>query len=273
MIPSGGPVSAAFSAPVASSERPRLQELGEARRSSAVQLPRSSFQHRAQGRSSPLSERSRPSQSEPGVGLHLFRGDRGSRKGQYAVVVVDTLKRRQQGSSAQEPFVKNGAEYHLVAPETVGALPEVDVLGLHYTKRKADRVEAFERFVREKLHPSVANLRPDLKILPYRSARREDAGSYLAFALTRASRDKSLARRIRFRCPAGRVQARPGADEGAQYHISCGELVPRGPEVCCSRVRKPPVGGSRAGADGSSLADADRVRSSPTTRGWMVVMS
>jgi hypothetical protein len=130
--------------------------------------------------------------SEPGVGLHLFLGDRGSPKGQYAVVwVVETLKRRQQGSSAQEPFVKNGAEYHLVAPETVGALPEVDVLGIHYTKVRPDRLEAFERFVREKLHPSVANLRPDLRILYYRSARREDAGSYLAiFALTRASRDK-----------------------------------------------------------------------------------
>jgi hypothetical protein len=130
--------------------------------------------------------------SEPGIGVHLFLADRGSRKGQYAVVwVVDTLKRRQQGSSAQEPFVKNGAEYHLVAPETVGALPDVDVLGLHYTTVRPDRVEAFERFVREKLHPSVANLRPDLRILYYRSARREDAGRYVAlFALTRVSRDK-----------------------------------------------------------------------------------
>jgi hypothetical protein len=129
--------------------------------------------------------------SEPGIGVHLFMGDRGSRKGQYAVVwVVDTLMRR-QGSPTQAPFVKNGVEYHLVAPETVGALPDVDVLGLHYTTVRPDRVEAFERFVREKLHPSVANLRPDLRILYYRSARREDAGSYVAlFALTRESRDK-----------------------------------------------------------------------------------
>jgi len=138
-----------------------------------------------------LLERIAPKRPEPGVAVHLFRGDRGSRKGQHALVwTVDTLKRRREYPALGDAG-KSNVEYHLVAPEHVETLPEVDVLGLHYTKVRPDRVEAFERFVSEKLHPSVGNLRPDLRILYYRAVRGADAGSYIAlFALTRASRDK-----------------------------------------------------------------------------------
>jgi hypothetical protein len=129
--------------------------------------------------------------SEHGVAVNLFRADRGARKGQYVLVsAFDTLSRR-RGRAAGENAQTSGVEYHLVAPDKAGPLPEVDVLGLHYTKVPPDRVEAFERFVSEKLHPWVANLRPDLRILYYKAARGADAGSYLAlFALTKASRDK-----------------------------------------------------------------------------------
>ena len=132
-----------------------------------------------------------PKPPEPGVTVHLFQRDRGSQKGQHALVwTVDTLKRRRE-HLAMGNAVKGNIEYHLVAPETVGALPEVDVLGLHYTSVRPDRTEAFERFVSEKLHPAVGNLRPDLRILYYKAVRGADAGSYVAlFALTRASRDK-----------------------------------------------------------------------------------
>jgi hypothetical protein len=67
----------------------------------------------------------------------------------------------------------------------------VDVLGIHYTKVRADRREAFERFVSNTVNPAVANLRPDLRLLYYSSVRGSDAGNYIAlFALTTASRDK-----------------------------------------------------------------------------------
>jgi hypothetical protein len=129
--------------------------------------------------------------SEAGVAVNLFRADRGGRKGQYVLVsAIDRLSRRRD-RSAVPGFQTKGVEYHLVAPETVGTLPEVEVLGLHYTKVRPDRVEAFERFVSEKLHPAVANLGSDLRILYYKDVRGADAGSYLAlFALTSASRDK-----------------------------------------------------------------------------------
>jgi hypothetical protein len=66
-----------------------------------------------------------------------------------------------------------------------------DILGIHYIKVRPDRREAFERFVAEKLHPAVANLRPDLRLLYYKAVSGLDAGSYITvFALTTESRDR-----------------------------------------------------------------------------------
>jgi hypothetical protein len=127
----------------------------------------------------------------PGVKTHLFRADRGNRKGQSIVVwTIDTLQRRRDLPSPVKPGAPY-SEYHLLSPETVGPLPSVDVLGIHYIKVLPDRRDAFERFVKEKLHPAVANLRPDLRVLYYKSVLGPDAGNYIAvFALTRRSRDK-----------------------------------------------------------------------------------
>jgi hypothetical protein len=70
-------------------------------------------------------------------------------------------------------------------------LTRVDVLGIHYRKAQPDRLEAFDRFVAEKLLPAVGNLRPDLRLLYYKPVRGEEAGNYITvFALTKASRDK-----------------------------------------------------------------------------------
>jgi len=153
--------------------------------------------------------------SAPGMELHLVRADRGSRKGQYMLVwTTDTLSRRKAYASTtggspftQElrakvgdvragfrPFVNSGGqyhEYHLVGSGAVGTLPDVEILGMHYTKVRADRRAAFERLVADKIHPAVGNLRPDLRLLYYKSVRGSDEGDYVAvFALTSASRDK-----------------------------------------------------------------------------------
>lgn len=152
----------------------------------------------------------------PGVSLHLVKKDRGPRPGQYLLVwVTDTLARHKSyaaasgdvpfrlavTSNAGDPrtvlaaFLKGpGAysEFHLVHPEKVGAaLPTVDVLGNHYIKVRPDRVAAFDTFIGEKLHPTVGNLRPDLRLLYYKPVRGEQPGHYITvIALTMASRDK-----------------------------------------------------------------------------------
>jgi hypothetical protein len=151
----------------------------------------------------------------PGVELHLLRADRGGRKGQYALLwTIDTRSRwagyaPPSGNALFSPelvakvgdfqaalgaFVSGAGQHHeyqLLSPEKVGILPEVGVLGIHYTRVYADRREAFERFVSDAVHPAVANLRPDLRLLYYKAVRGPDAGNYIAlFALTTASRDK-----------------------------------------------------------------------------------
>ncbi len=205
-----------------------------------------------------LLTRIAPKRSEPGVAVYLLQADRGAMKGQYSLVwTIDTLTRRRE-HSAQVNAVKGNVEYHLVAPGTVGALPEVDVLGLHYTKVRPERVEAFDRFVSEKLHPAVGNLRPDLRILYYKAVQGADAGSYIAlFALTRASRDKYW--------PGGsdsddlRAAFKPVQGLTKELStISRGRLVPRGSQVCRRRLRKPPVGGLRARVNGRSLTSGNQ---------------
>jgi hypothetical protein len=151
----------------------------------------------------------------PGMELHLVRADRGSRTGQYMLAwTTDTRERRNAYAAVSggspftpelrtkvgdfrpgfQPFINSGGqyhEYHLVSPEKAGTLPDVEILGIHYTKVRPDRRAAFETFVAEKLHPAVANLRPDIRVLYYKSVRGTDEGNYLAvFALTSASRDK-----------------------------------------------------------------------------------
>jgi hypothetical protein len=116
-------------------------------------------------------------------GQHVFMADRGSRKGQYVLVSASPAKTVPAGTA---PTV-----YNLLSPATAGTLPEVDVLGMHYIKVRPERRDAFERFVAEKLHPAVGNLRPDLRVLYYKDVKGAEAGNYLAlFALTKASRDK-----------------------------------------------------------------------------------
>ena len=113
----------------------------------------------------------------------VFQADRGGRKGQYLVVTTPATKEPAPGGRA--------SEYRLLSPETAGTLPDVDVLGIHYIKVRPERADSFEQFVGRTLHPAVANLRPDLRILYYKAVAGPEAGNYIAlFALTRASRDK-----------------------------------------------------------------------------------
>jgi hypothetical protein len=125
------------------------------------------------------------SRPAPSPGVHVLQADRGSRKGQFLTAW--------SGRAADERPAPagGGTEYALVAPAKAGAPPEVDVLGIHYLKVRPGRSVEFDRYVSEKVHPAVANLRPDLRLLYYKGVRGAAAGSYIAvFALTRASRDK-----------------------------------------------------------------------------------
>ena len=116
---------------------------------------------------------------------YVFHADRGSRKGQYLHVWAGDAK------APRPPAAASSSEYHLVGPASAGPLPVIDVLGMHYSKVRPDRRDAFETFVARALHPAVGKLRPDLRLLYYKAVSGPQAGSYVTiFALTRESRDK-----------------------------------------------------------------------------------
>jgi hypothetical protein len=115
----------------------------------------------------------------------LLQADRGNRKGQFYRAWTGAAK------AGAPPATDRSTEYRLLSPEKAGTLPDVDVLGIHFIKVLPERREAFERFVSDTLHPAVANLRPDLRLLYYKAVRGADAPGYiLLFALTKESRDK-----------------------------------------------------------------------------------
>jgi hypothetical protein len=123
--------------------------------------------------------------SAPDAKDHLLQADRGNRKGQFYRLWTGTVK------ASTPPAPDRSTEYQLLSPEKAGPLPDVDVLGIHFIKVLPDRRDAFERFVRDTLHPAVANLRPDLRLLYYKAVRGAEAPGYiLVFALTKESRDK-----------------------------------------------------------------------------------
>ena len=142
----------------------------------------------------------------------VFQADRGGRKGQYLVVTTPAAK------SESAPGGGRASEYPLLSPETAGTLPDVDVLGIHYIKVRPERADAFERFVGRTLHPAVANLRPDLRLLYYKAVAGPDAGNYNCAlrADARVTR-QVLAWRIGLRRFARGVQAGAAADHGAEH--------------------------------------------------------
>jgi len=134
-----------------------------------------------------------------GTRLHLVRKDRGNRPGRFMIVGLApqasaAALEHALHQSVPAGFANSGdrlVEYRLVGGEKLGALPEVDVLGIHYIRVRPDRIEAFDRFVAEKLHPVAGKLSPDLRLIYYKPVRGDEPGNYLTvFALTQASRDK-----------------------------------------------------------------------------------
>ncbi len=119
----------------------------------------------------------------------VFQADRGP-QGQYLVVTSSAAK---AGSASLEGRASSTGSQS----RTASMLPDVDVLGIHYIQVQPNRAEAFEQFVARTLHPAMANLRPDLRLLYYKAVAGPDAARFIAlFALTRGrSRDKVLARR------------------------------------------------------------------------------
>lgn len=118
--------------------------------------------------------------SKPVAGWQMttVKKDRGPHPGSDAVV----------WTSAAAGTPPAGTEYRLIGASGLGTLPTIDLLGIHYIKVQPGKGAEFEKFVAEKLNPTVGKLRPDLRFLYYKNQKQPE---YICIvALTRASRDK-----------------------------------------------------------------------------------
>jgi len=133
--------------------------------------------------------------------IYLFKADRGNRKGE-SLLVCSLLKAKDRKVLSKNPFAdklfssgnnhlkdfltKPAAytEYRLVGAEKLTALPSAGILGIHYIKVKPDRSAEFDRFVAEKLNPTVGKILSDLQLLYYKAVDGDNVGTYITiFAL------------------------------------------------------------------------------------------
>lgn len=140
---------------------------------------------------------------QPGVGVAHFVADRGKDNGGHMLVCSIRSIADRTKFPAGTPFsgsksfavITNPSsytEYHLIGADQVASLPVAGILGMHYINVKPTRKAEFEKFVVDKLHPSVSRLFPDMQMLYYKAVAGENMGTYLTIWTIRstAARDK-----------------------------------------------------------------------------------
>ena len=189
-------------AALVSSVQAQTMQLGEvlivASPSLPVDVDTSAFEARIVDTVAPLWK-----EQVPGVELHLLSADRGDRSGEPLLVwMADTEARRTAYASEDETALfsksvlastsgdasfastylsdeKAFTEYVLIGADQLEQLPKIDILGIHFIKVRPDRAAAFEQFVRDSLHPAVANVTPGMGLLYYKGVRGQEKGSYI----------------------------------------------------------------------------------------------
>ncbi len=139
----------------------------------------------------------------PGAEFHVYEADRGDRAGDYLLLWNRTTRHEGNAASlepSQSPFPAPDSEaaqevmapvdafiaddadvtdYALIGSDQFEALFPVDVLGSHFLKVLPDRAEAFETFVKERLHPTLKDLMPGMPLLYYKGIAGARSGDYL----------------------------------------------------------------------------------------------
>jgi hypothetical protein len=79
-------------------------------------------------------------------------------------------------------FLKNPdayTEYQLLGGDRIKPLPSVEILGIHYMKVKPEKKKDYEKFVKERLHPTVGNLVHDMNLLYYKAVDGEGKDTFI----------------------------------------------------------------------------------------------
>jgi hypothetical protein len=193
-----------------------------------------------------------------GNGIYLFNADRGDRKGSYLLVCSSKQSSDREKLPAGSPFVDRNlsgkeansvtisnfvtnsdayTEYHLIGPKQFVTQPVAGLLGIHFIKVKKDSAAAFEKFVINKLNPTVGHLLPDLQLMYFKATSGNMAGTYLTIFVLKsaAARDKYW--------PAGAPETQALKDAFLPYKSLAAEL---GSYLVKDSYLKPESGGAAA---------------------------
>ncbi len=118
--------------------------------------------------------------------LSVYKADRGEGKDQLLMAYMWSGSVNKNTNKANVPFgpeldkksksvlsaylnnPEEFAEYRLIGPDQFKSLPAAGILGLHYIRVRPERAAAFEKLVRDKLHPALGSLLPDMQMLYYK---------------------------------------------------------------------------------------------------------
>lgn len=136
-----------------------------------------------------------------GATMHLFQADRGDHNGEMLTACfVNRMEDRKDlqkgcpfsdksvsaltGSLSKYPsafldYPDAYTEYQLIGVDGFTALPNIELLGIHYIKVKPKLGADFEKFVIAKLHPAVGHLVYDMNLLYYKAVAGQHKGSYI----------------------------------------------------------------------------------------------
>jgi hypothetical protein len=139
--------------------------------------------------------------NSPGASMYLLKADRGDRNGELLTICMASGKEIPEklgkgspfadksvasvaGDLSKPPsnFLKNPdayTEYQLLGGDRITPLPSVEILGIHYMKVKPEKKKDYEKFVTERLHPTVGNLVHDMNLLYYKAVNEEDKDTFI----------------------------------------------------------------------------------------------
>lgn len=124
--------------------------------------------------------------TNPQTPVGIYRADRGEGKNQLLLAYMlpgsvkrDSKKRSgpfgpgldNKSKSTLSVYLNNPdefTEYRLIGADPFKSLPAAGILGLHYIQVRPERAAAFEKLVKDKLHPALGSLLPDMQMLYYK---------------------------------------------------------------------------------------------------------
>ena len=139
--------------------------------------------------------------NSPEATMYLLKADRGDRNGEYLTICMAPGKEIPEKLGKGSPFADKSVvsvagdlsklpsaflenpeeytKYQLLGGDRITPLPTVEILGIHYMKVKPDKKKDYEKFVVERLHPTVGDLIHDMNLLYFKAVDGENKDTFI----------------------------------------------------------------------------------------------